>query len=304
MRQVAGFVIRDREGNRPQRPVPGHRGEDLGHVPHLGTEGLCAVAPGGIVSEQVGVVLHGGPTAGGIDHHRGHLNPLECLDELPGQPTSRIQVAGVQVQCAATPLVPRCDDLVSRRSQHAHGRLVDAGKQGALDAPGQKAHPPYPPTYGERDVGEGPSSRRRRHRRQQRFHLGQPRRQDGDEARGAHQTRQPKTLVPVQRGHNPPHPLWIREQGEDHAPPAAIAGRALVRPLDLGARRLQQALIGHTGWTCRLAGETPEALIQVLDEHRTDVRLPLLHHAHHVDAPPRGCHLDAGREIRGARGQA
>src|SRR5438128_775168 len=97
VREVAGILVRDPDG---PPGAPRTWLQDLAEIADARREPLRPVGPGGVVREELAVVLHMRPAAGGVDDDL-RIAPREGVDVQPRELASSLAVAGVGVQSTA-----------------------------------------------------------------------------------------------------------------------------------------------------------------------------------------------------------
>ena len=110
VRQMAGIVVDDPGLDRvPHRARLADLDEHLRDVAHTRREGVGARGPRRIVREQLAVLLHRRPAAGGVDDDPIDAGLLECGDQPSRERARLVDPSGVERQRAAAPLLGRRD---------------------------------------------------------------------------------------------------------------------------------------------------------------------------------------------------
>ncbi len=295
--EVAGVVVGDGDVEGVPLGPRADLDEELRDVADLGTERPRPLDPLGFVGEQVLVVLHRRPAAGGVDDDRVDAGPLELLDEGAGEPLGLLLAAVVRGQGATAPLRALGDDVEALGAQHPGGRRVDAREELALHAAEQHADDPAPGAARRGPLGDplrlaelgGQALHRRERRRQPVEQTGTP---QGLGQAGA--------LVEPQRSPRRPQPLGVREQREDPLAQRLVGRGAFVPALDLGAGVLDEPVVLHAGRAGGHAGHAAEAGVEVAD-HRVGHRLAAEALVHEVDAAARASPSPRPRGRRSGR---
>jgi hypothetical protein len=135
--EVAGVVIRDADGQGIARRERRELGEDLGDVAAFCGEGCGSGGPGGVVAEEMAVLLHGGTAAGGVDDNGVDCGLLEEGDDATGHFGGLVFEAGVEHERAAAGLICGDDDFAALGGEDSGGGCVDVGEEDLLDAAGE-----------------------------------------------------------------------------------------------------------------------------------------------------------------------
>ena len=298
--QVTGRVVGDVERQR-RRPGAGPRSASSSDTSRT----LAANAGGGLVAEQVAVVLEQRAAAGAVDHDV--VRPVrERAHVLPRQRLRRGAVAGVLVQRAAAGLARDLDHPIAVGLQRAPGRVVHVAEERVHDAAAEEGDGGRGRQRAESGSGRqrGPLPRRPSPSSRVRSVLAVPpacpsrtpaarRRPAARAARspgaaGQREQRAPEPLVPEdaehQRGERRERPgarraapAPSRARGRS-PPPTDTPARS---PRSPGRRRGARTSAGSVG-----------------------VDLAPLERAHEHDAPARTVGLVAGGEVGGAGGEA
>ena len=125
--EVARILQRDRAGQRVARRAGRRLGEELADVANLAGE-----RGGALVVEEPAELLQMGAAAGGVDDDE--VDVVEGVDELPGEALALLEAARMHRQRSAAPL-RWCNHFVAVCREHAGGRGVHVGEDGALHAP-------------------------------------------------------------------------------------------------------------------------------------------------------------------------
>ena len=142
-RRVVGDAFRKLSAARRTR-----RGQELAHIAHLRRELRGALAPFRVVGQQMRILLHHRAAAGGIRADEIRVRLLECRDVRAGEGASAIEIAGVRVQGAATPL-PRCTHhLVAVHHEGALRGAIRLREESFHHASEQQSHTSAPAVTG------------------------------------------------------------------------------------------------------------------------------------------------------------
>ena len=178
MGEVAGILIGDGHLNPAPRGDRAERRQELAGISYQLGEALRFGGVGGIVAQQVAILLHRCAAAGGIDDDRFRPAVEEGVDIAAGHGLRHPGLSVVDVERAAASLGFGNQDIAAVASQYPHGCLVDVGKEETHHASSQHRHARAPFAAcrkwlilrGEEAV---------RHRRQHRRHFIEPGRQEG-----------------------------------------------------------------------------------------------------------------------------
>ncbi len=180
------------------------------------------------------------------------------------------------------------NDLVAVRREHACGRCVDVAEHHRLHATCENADAPA-----RRTLGRGLGGRLRLERHGTAISII-GRTQPGE------RQRTPERGEPER----PPHPAWIRQRREHHAPLQAVAARPPVLGLDVVARRLDQLVVADSRGAARHARQAAEAAVEVLDDGGVERDGAVELRLDQLDPAARRVHLLAPQQVGRARRQA
>lgn len=250
-------------------------------------------------------VLEHRSTAGDVDDHGVDGVRVEGSGVLFGKGQRLLAGAAVIVDCTATGLAPRDDDVAAVELQHARGGTVDVREHGVCDAARE-----------QRDTGALLTDRRQKIRQlrsarlqsgQQPLHASQFLRQQAIEAERVHEAIEAEPLHEPRRREHPAQPVRIGKQPVQN-PPLEPAGSG-ARPLSLGAlhfdaERLDQPAVLDAGRTGGFTAAAVETQVEMPCDRTAQGNAAVGDGAHQVDAAARAVVFVARFEVRGAGGGA
>jgi len=136
--EMAGIVEGDARGKRMARGARRKLGQEFGNVAAFCGESFGAVGVDRIVAKKVGVFLHVGAAAGGVDDDGVDLDLFEDVDGGTGEVEGGGFFSGVDAESAAASLFGGSNDFAAFRGENAKGGGVDVREESALDAAEEK----------------------------------------------------------------------------------------------------------------------------------------------------------------------
>ena len=258
--QVAGVLIGHAGRRLAGGRVEGEGVEELVDVLDHGGEVLGLSAVGGVVLEQLGVLLHGGAAAGGVDDNGVDAGVEEGVDVAAGQGAAGVALADVGAEGAAAALIGD-DDLAAVAGEHGRGCLVHPAVDEGHDAAVEHAHAPRRRASGRyrlagslveaAQTGELP------------FEAVQGA-YGPEDAHSSDEGLESAALVRLQRQGERPQEGGVMEEeshADEDAEPLGQGAGALRR--HLGAGRLHHAAVGDAGGAGGLAGAALQAEVEV-----------------------------------------
>src|SRR5918912_3098941 len=203
-------------------------------------------------------------------------------------------------QGTAAALVLRGDDLATLGGQDPDGCGVDLGEKDLLHAPDESPDPPALLAHGGGVLWDLLFLHQLGHEGLHRSHAGGKAAHDAGLAEFFVEA---EALVETQRSGGEPQPAAVGEESEDHLPKRLVVGPSLVAALDLSPGGLYELVVLHAGRAGCDTGHTPQAQVPVTD-HSIVYRLLGEALVHEVDAPARGVHLLAEKNVGRAGRQA
>ena len=207
--------------------------------------------------------------------------PLSSRSSAASSRDALLEPPGVRVQRTAASLRARDVDVVAVGGQDAGGRCVDVAEDDALDAAGEQRD--------ARSLARQVLRRPRRRAPRRRDSLQPPERPRGRQAT----QRKRRAQAPAVRQHR-------ERRGAQHA----VETPAPMLVFDLGARRLDQAVVLHARRARADAGHAAEAAVEVLNDRVGHRERALRQADHQLDPPARRVHLLVPQRVGRAGRQA
>ena len=308
--EMAGLMVGDHGGIGALRDRLGCGNADLPEpfvdVLHLPVPYLGQRQVGGIVREQVRIMLQVRAAAAGVGNDGVVLPRRELVDVPARQPLGQLPFAVVGVQRSAAALVGGRDDLARVAGQHLDGVAIHTGEGQILGA--AREHRDTVTTRSSRSGHWFDEIRGKRlfHHGGHRLQLLKAFRHQAHHAAGAQCRLQPGGLP---QAHAQPQQLEALQIIKKPAKGEGADQRALgrcenLRALRLGAGRLEEFGVVHAGGTRGHAGETPEAEVHLLGEGLAGLETVIRNGAHQGDASAGRIALQLGGVVGRAGRQA